>query len=579
VLDDPRCQSRPRCAFAGLGCWGRRLLARVAPSFEIVALVGTGRPESIAWSVRNYPDVPYLDTLTDALALPALDAVFLATPTPTHAELASQALEAGCHVFVEKPLAVDTRDAIRVLAEATKRDLEVFIGYVYLFHPGLDFLRAVAPPLDVESLQFDWVRPQLTGKLHEELLCHDLAVSIALTGELPHQVEVLEYDRTTLRCVIELPSGRACRASMRAPDNGEKSKAVDVRYVGGRAYTWRDNQVADLTDPRTNLLTPAVDDPLSREVAAFRRAIDGTGPRMTTDRCLSVGISGLLSEAFVPATPHHYAIAAAGSRTTAEQFQRHCDQLGLRARPVRLLTTLVPDSAEACFEVDESYYDAVQLKRLSWERLVKSHVRVELGCTRQVRALRQAHDVVVVTAYGSLNQVLAELGCPTMELQYEVCEVPVIHAPRLDRCSVVVMDGPFMSVAPYATGLHLLYDVVHSVHTRTVGHASPGLRGYAYQLGGPPVSHPACTRFASILSSTQRFVAPLADVRHVGSLFAERIVLPGVGETDARPTEVRWVTPCVICVLLGKVSVAIDAGRTVAGAIAGKLGLLGTDSK
>ncbi len=263
--------------------------------------------------------------------------------------------------------------------------------------------------------------------------------------------------------------------------------------------------------------------------------------------------SRIFAEALVPATPHHYAIAATGSRTTAEQFQRHCDQLGLRARPVPL-PTLFPDSAEACFEVDESYYDAAQLKRLSWERLVKSHVQVELGCTRHAHALGQAHDVVVVTAYGSLNQVLSELGCPTMEFQYEVCEVPVIEAPRLHRCSVVVMDGPFMSVAPYGTGLHLLYDVIHSVHMRTVGDASPDLRGYAYQLGGPPVSHPAYTRFASILSSAQRFVTPLADVRHVGSLFAERIVLPGVGETDARPTEVRWVTPRVICVLSGKVS-------------------------
>jgi predicted dehydrogenase len=259
-------------------------------------VVGSGRPESVAWSVRNYPDVPYLDTLAKALALPALDAVFLATPTSTHAELASQALEVGCHVFVEKPLAVDPRDAIHVLAKAAERDLEVFIGYVYLFHPGFDFLRAFAPPQDIGSLRFDWVRPQLTGKLHEELLCHDLAVSIALTGELPRRVEVLEYDRRTLRCVIELPSGRACQASMRVRDTGEKSKVVDVRYVDGRAYTWRDDQVTDLTDPQTNLLTPAIDDPPSREVAAFRCAIDGTGRRMTADQRLSVGISRLLSD-------------------------------------------------------------------------------------------------------------------------------------------------------------------------------------------------------------------------------------------------------------------------------------------
>jgi predicted dehydrogenase len=295
ALDEP-VPSRPRCVFVGAGSWGRRLLPRVAPAFDIVAVVGSGRPESAAWCARNYPGIPYLDSLSKGLAFSALDAVFLATPTPTHAKLAFRSLEAGCHVFVEKPLTADPRDAIRVLAKAAERDLEVFIGYVYLFHPGLGFLRALAPPEDIESLQFNWVRPQLTGNLHEELLCHDLAVSIALTDEVPRRIEVLEYDRATLRCIIELPSGRVCRSSMRVHEKGEKARAVEVRYVGEQAYTWRDDQVAALADPRANLLLSAVGDPLSREVVAFRRAIDGTGPRMTADQRFSVGISRLLSD-------------------------------------------------------------------------------------------------------------------------------------------------------------------------------------------------------------------------------------------------------------------------------------------
>jgi predicted dehydrogenase len=293
---DTQWPNRPRCVFAGLGSWGRRLLARVVPIFDVVALVGTGRPESVAWSAVNHPDVPYIGDLAEALTLPGLDAVFLATPTPTHAELACRALNAGCHVFVEKPLAVDPDDAIRVLAEAAKCDLEVFIGYVYLFHRGFDLLRVLAPPQDVEWLQFNWVRTQLTGKLHEELLCHDLAVAITLTGEFPHQVQILQHDRMTLRCVIEFPSGRASLASMRVCEDGRKSKSVDVRCVNGRAYRWSEDQVADHADPWTNLLAPGGDDAVSREVAAFRDAIVGNRTGMTADRRLSVGISRLLSD-------------------------------------------------------------------------------------------------------------------------------------------------------------------------------------------------------------------------------------------------------------------------------------------
>ena len=50
------------------------------------------------------------------LADPELDAVVVATPVPTHAELARRALEAGKHVFVEKPLAQSVADAEAVVA-------------------------------------------------------------------------------------------------------------------------------------------------------------------------------------------------------------------------------------------------------------------------------------------------------------------------------------------------------------------------------------------------------------------------------------------------------------------------------
>jgi len=291
--------------------------------------------------------------------------------------------------------------------------------------------------------------------------------------------------------------------------------------------------------------------------------------RQARDGYLS--FSRVFREAIVQDAPHRYAIAATGSQTTAEGFHRHCEQLDIRARHVRL-PILNPETVVACFEVDEAYYDVGLLRRLSWQRLGRAHVPVELSCTRTARSIEQAHDVVVITAYGALNQVLLELACPTMEVQFEVCEVPIVHAPGLHRSSVVVMDGPFMSIAPYGDDLHLLYDVIHSVRSRTVGHASPEGHGH---LGAWTAPLPTSTRFAPIVASAQRFVTPLADVRHVGSMFAERVVLADVDQTDARPTVVRWVTPSVISVLSGKVSTSIDAARSVAVAIAKKFGLPG----
>jgi predicted dehydrogenase len=264
--------------------------------FDVVALVSNGGPESAAWSAYHYPLIGYHVSLSDALALPSIDAVFLATPTPTHAALTCQALEAGCHVFVEKPLALEPAGAARAVSMAEQHRLEIFIGYVYLFHGGFSFIRSAVRAESIRSLRFDWVRPDLKGSLHGELLCHDLAVMIALTGELPARAVVLESSNRLLHCRIELPSGRTCESTMQLRDDVMKRRVVEVGCADGAAYTWHDDHIHAADDPGTNMLEPESGDPLSREIMAFRSAIDGTGPRMIDDQRLSIGIARLLHD-------------------------------------------------------------------------------------------------------------------------------------------------------------------------------------------------------------------------------------------------------------------------------------------
>lgn len=271
------------------------MLRRVDHYFDVIALVSNGRLETVEWSACHYPQTPHLVDLRDALTLPSLDAVFFATPTRTHAALTYEALQAGCHVFVEKPLALEPGDAIRAVTIAERYGLEIFVGYVYLFHAGFRFLSSVAPPESIRSLRFEWVRPQLSGSLHGELLCHDLAVTIALTGELPERVLVIDSRNRFLRCRIELPSGRLCESTMELRQDVPKRKTLTVIYEGGMAYKWHDGQVFSVDDPVVGLLDQEDEDPLSREISAFRASVEGRGPRMVDDRRFSVEIARLLS--------------------------------------------------------------------------------------------------------------------------------------------------------------------------------------------------------------------------------------------------------------------------------------------
>src|SRR5438045_9502482 len=71
------------------------------------------------------------------LADPELAAVVIATPVPTHYELAKQALEAGKHVFVEKPPAMRAAEMDELVELAQARDRVLMPGHLLLYHPGV----------------------------------------------------------------------------------------------------------------------------------------------------------------------------------------------------------------------------------------------------------------------------------------------------------------------------------------------------------------------------------------------------------------------------------------------------------
>ena len=103
----------------GLGYWGPNLL-RVLHEHRRRArhLDLRPRPGPAGSFRRRYPAVSTHDRLDDCSRIPILDAIVIATPVFTHFELASQALQAGKHTFVEKPLAPSSAQADELIALA-----------------------------------------------------------------------------------------------------------------------------------------------------------------------------------------------------------------------------------------------------------------------------------------------------------------------------------------------------------------------------------------------------------------------------------------------------------------------------
>ena len=131
-----------RIAVVGLGYWGPNLARNFAalPGCEL-AWCCDPSAQALERIADRFPQAQLSEDLNEVLADPALDAVALATPVPSHAEFAVRVLEAGKHCFVEKPLAQSVADAERVVAAAEAAGRLLMVGHLLEYHPGVQRLK------------------------------------------------------------------------------------------------------------------------------------------------------------------------------------------------------------------------------------------------------------------------------------------------------------------------------------------------------------------------------------------------------------------------------------------------------
>lgn len=125
----------------GFGCFTHVRALRAA-GFDVRAIVGRD-PEKTAARAHAF-EVPEVSTsLDDAMVLPRVDAVTIATPPHTHGELALQAIAAGKHVLCEKPFARDAAEGHKVLDAAERAGIVHLLGTEYRFDTGQALLARV----------------------------------------------------------------------------------------------------------------------------------------------------------------------------------------------------------------------------------------------------------------------------------------------------------------------------------------------------------------------------------------------------------------------------------------------------
>lgn len=196
----------------GYGYWGPNLVRNYmeTPGAKVLT-VSDLETERLKLVKIRYPTIETTTRYEEVIANKSIDAIVIATPVSTHFEMALQALRAGKHVLVEKPLAQTAEQAAQLIKEADQRGLALMVDHTFVYTGAVRKIRELVASDELgEIYYYDSVRINLGLFQHDvnvlwDLAVHDLAimdyvlnafpVAVSATGisNVPGQPENIAY--------------------------------------------------------------------------------------------------------------------------------------------------------------------------------------------------------------------------------------------------------------------------------------------------------------------------------------------------------------------------------------------------
>ncbi len=311
----------PQIAVIGCGYWGKNLVRNYSQLGALKAIVDHHEDNTARLSKEFNVNIATLD---EVLSDKEINGVVIATPGPTHFQLAQQALRAGKHVYVEKPLTLSVASAETLIREARQTKRIVMVGHLLRYHGAFEKLLSL-----VEEGALGRVRHVISTRFNmgkilsdEDVLWalgpHDISMVMALLGRAPQNVRA--YGNDFLRSGIadhvniRLDYGANVVADIRLswmhPHKehkltviGEKGMIVfdDLAPWDSKLTLYRPQ--LDWTDPSVIPAIPAPEnialepsEPLRRECMHFLECIAQNSKPLTDDQ-EAIAVLGILERA------------------------------------------------------------------------------------------------------------------------------------------------------------------------------------------------------------------------------------------------------------------------------------------
>lgn len=180
-------------AVAGAGYWGKNLV-RNFESLGALYCICDSRKETLDGFIKKYPHVHVTESYLSVLENKKITAVAVATPAETHFQMVREALEAGKHVFVEKPLALKEEEGIQLHEMAMERKRVLMVGHLLQYHPAVVKLKELVSEGELGKIQYIYSNRLNLGKIRTEenilwsFAPHDISVILSLTDEMPEKI-------------------------------------------------------------------------------------------------------------------------------------------------------------------------------------------------------------------------------------------------------------------------------------------------------------------------------------------------------------------------------------------------------
>ena len=284
-----------RLAQIGVGHWGKNLVRNFADLAELAWLCDVDADQH-AELAQHYPSARITGDCDDVLSDDSVDAVVIATPVPTHYELARRALEADKHVFVEKPPAMRGAELEELCDLAEERGRVLMPGHLLLYHPGVRKLKEIVRSGELGEVLYVYGNRQNLGtfRTNENALwslgVHDLSVLLFLLEEEPSEVRahgnafLNSGVEDVVFCYLRFPSGKMAHMHLSWLDPhkirritvvGDDRMAVFDDMERERKITVYDNwrtRTGDIYSPKVD-----VTEPLRLECRHFVSLVSGEG--------------------------------------------------------------------------------------------------------------------------------------------------------------------------------------------------------------------------------------------------------------------------------------------------------------